>query len=1319
MRCICLQETKLHPDAHFKIKGYKAYLQSLDLDEGQNPHGGVAVYVKSGISSYKVELRTPLQAVAVSIKCHKRITICSLYLPPSAGRDWFQKQDMQNLIDQLPKPFLILGDMNAHHPMWHDPRPVDDRGIDIVDIIAQNDIALLDKNKMTSMWKVDKSFSHIDLSLCSTELLSWFQWDVYDEPLNSDHFPILLKSEVQRRVGGCEKWLLQKADWEKYQSETETEEDYESFESVHDAASFLENHIKQAASKTIPKSKGTGRRQSPPWWNGTCRTAIWKRKAAFKKYRRVTTRANFNKFSKTRAEARKTVRLAKKEAWKDFLDSINGKTTSKEIYRKFNMLNNKHKSELVNTLILNKEIKIDNVPITFKDVLVKKLCDIGCIQTLEEDPRDEHITSIKVRFETDQARQKALELDGMQAGDHTIEITLLVQDGGTGMDQPVVLDEPKDIADCLGKRFSFISSSSSAEPQFKDHKEREEREVLDFSSDNPRGYNSPLTPEELEYALNLSKDSAPGPDEVCYSMLKNLAPSGKSLLLNLLNRAFKEGKFPDQWKEALVIPILKEGKPAYSPGSYRPIALTSCICKVFERILNRRLVWFLESHGYIDRHQSGFRKGRSTLDPLAALAKGAQDAYKRGQYLFCVFFDLEKAYDTCWKHLIMKELHRFGLRGELPKLIEDFLSGRSFRVKVGTSMSNLFQQEMGVPQGGVLSCTLFSLAINTVVRVIKGLVPYSIYVDDMRISYAHSNPTVCKQRLQPVLDAIHKWSLETGFRFSIGKTEWMIFHRTKDILGVDLTLGGQVLKRVYIKKFLGLIFDRKLTWIDQIEAVRGDCMKILNVLSLISYKSEGTDSKTLLRVYRAVVRSKLDYGCQVYGTGPKSYLRRLDPVHHKGLRLGLGAYRTSPAESLYVEAGETDLKCRREMLQLQYYARLKQILPDRLPVRLDDTSLDSEYAKNSSRPITLGFKARQLKNDMGIEFPHIELLKESKLGPWERHSLAVCMDLSVHIKATTSSEEYMQYFLEHKHDTDVDLYTDGSKNSSGVGAGVAVLSEDIGNRRLHRRLHESASIFTAELYAIKLALVSLKTSHGVTCAVYSDSRSAIQAIKGQSSSKLVLDIEELVKTLSKRRIRVTFCWVPGHAGIQGNELADKVAKLAVGQRFISTQERVTLCSLLVNYVLTNDDHAQLTREEIPVSDVKTYIKKKFYEDFRHRWEEKSVAEVKLKAVKSTFTRSPEDFGLNHRDMCKVTRLRIGHTRLTHSYLLANEDRPWCIECDEPITVKHILLECGNNARLRLEYYDHRVVTLSDLLSKKEYILKVLAFLKETKIFNEI
>ena len=906
------------------------------------------------------------------------------------------------------------------------------------------------------------------------------------------------------------------------------------------------------------------------------------------------------------------------------------------------------------------------------------------------------MTSILIRYETDQARERALELNGKQAGGYTFEVNLVPHDGGTESTQPEVLDEPKDIADCLGKRFSFISSNCASDPRFKEVYEREERESLDFSTEHSMGYNTPITVDELEYALNLAKkDSAPGADEVSYSMLRNLAPSGKTLLLNLLNRAFKEGKFPDKWKEALIIPILKAGKQATSPGSYRPIALTSCICKVFERILNRRLVWYLESRGYVDRQQSGFRRGRSTIDCLSALSKEAHDAYRRKQYLFCVFFDLEKAYDTCWKKLVMKELHRFGLRGELPRLIEDFLSGRSFRVKVGGSMSDFYEQEMGVPQGGVLSCTLFSLAINTVLRVIRGFVPCSLYVDDMRISYAHSDPTVCTWRLQQVLDRLHAWSLETGFRFSIEKTEWMVFHRTKPFPAtIQFTLGGKKLKEVTVKKFLGLIFDRMLTWKPQIDSLRGRCIKALNVLQLICYRSKETDSKTLMRIYRALVRSKLDYGCQVYGTAPVTYLLKLDLVHHKGLRLSLGAFRTSPKEILYVEAGELDLKSRREMLQLQYYARLKQLPPEQIPVRLDDTSLDGEYARPSMYPISLGYKVRQLQRLMEIDFPHVDLLVESSLGPWERPKAAVCMELGVHIKATTSPREYMQYFLRHRHNADVELYTDGSKGSLGVGAGVAIMSTESRNAQIRRKLHPSASIFTAELYAIKTALISLKISRNVSCVVYTDSRSAVQAIKGQSTSKIVLDIEEVLLILRRRGVSVVFCWVPSHVGIEGNELADKAAKEAIDQTRIQTQE-------------------------IPVADVKSFIKRKVYEKWRTQWERKTVDQVKLKEFCPTFKTTPVNFGLSRRDAWKVTRLRIGHTRITDSYKLVGGDVPWCIACEERVTVKHILMTCGNNARIRMQYYDHTEVSFHDLLSKKGYIDKVLEFLKEVDLYNEI
>ena len=537
---------------------------------------------------------------------------------------------------------MILGDMNAHHPMWYDPRPVDDRGETIVDFIAENDIALLDKNKMTSIWKVDKSFSHIDLSICSTDLLTWFHWDVYEEPLTSDHFPILLNSGTQRGTGGIERWIMSQADWDVYKENTESNCDIGEFNSVHEAANFLEKHINEAATKSIPRSKGSGRRKSPPWWNKKCRAAICKRKAAFRRYSRVSSRFNYDRFSKARAEAKRTVKKSKKESWANFINSINMKSTSKEVWKKINMLNNRHKTDMVNTLILNKkEIRISNIPLNLKSQLVEEVCKLGCVQTLNTEDEHSQRPSILVRFESDVATEKALELDGTEVQGHTLRVEEVIHEPRDG--QPEVLDDPKEIADCLGKRFAHISSEHSGDPRFREHKERTEAEKLDFNTGEYKGYNSMFTIEELEFALKDRGDSAPGPDEIYYSMLKNLAPSGKKLLLDLMNRILKDGKFPEQWKESLIIPILKEGKLATSAGSYRPIALTSCICKLIEKIMDRRLRWFLESKGLIDRCQSGFRRGRSTTDCLAALATEAQDAFRRKQYLFCVFFDLEKA----------------------------------------------------------------------------------------------------------------------------------------------------------------------------------------------------------------------------------------------------------------------------------------------------------------------------------------------------------------------------------------------------------------------------------------------------------------------------------------------------------------------------------------------------------------------------------------------------------------------------------------------------------------------------------------------------
>ena len=112
---------------------------------------------------------------------------------------------------------------------------------------------------------------------------------------------------------------------------------------------------------------------------------------------------------------------------------------------------------------------------------------------------------------------------------------------------------------------------------------------------------------------------------------------------------------PKSWKEATVIPIPKPGKDNTNPNNYRPIALTSCICKTLERMINERLVWYLEKNNIITEFQSGFRHQRSTNDHLVRLETFIREAFIKKEHLVAVFFDLEKAYDTTWKYGIMND----------------------------------------------------------------------------------------------------------------------------------------------------------------------------------------------------------------------------------------------------------------------------------------------------------------------------------------------------------------------------------------------------------------------------------------------------------------------------------------------------------------------------------------------------------------------------------------------------------------------------------------------------------------------------------------
>ena len=183
-----------------------------------------------------------------------------------------------------------------------------------------------------------------------------------------------------------------------------------------------------------------------------------------------------------------------------------------------------------------------------------------------------------------------------------------------------------------------------------------------------------------------------------------------------------------------------------------------------------------------------------------------------------------------------------------------------------------------------------------------------LYVDDFLICYRSKYVHIIERHLQRCLNKLQDWADINGFKFSESKTVCVHFCRLrKEHSDPTLTLNGKRIPVVEETKFLGLVFDRKLTFVPHLRYLRTKCLKALNLLRVVAHTSWGGDQQTLLHLYRSLIRSKLDYGCIVYCSTRNSYLKMLEPIQNHALRLCLGAFRTYPASSLCAEANEPPL----------------------------------------------------------------------------------------------------------------------------------------------------------------------------------------------------------------------------------------------------------------------------------------------------------------------------------------------------------------------------------------------------------------------------
>ncbi|CAF3490192.1 unnamed protein product [Rotaria socialis] len=777
--CLCLQETRTNIETFTKIKNFQHYFSN----QGPTFHGGAAIFIKNNILHNYIKLNTNLHAVAININIQldRKYTICSIYLPPTVP---FPEHEMIQLLSQLPKPFIILGNLNARHMAWGSTT-ISPRGNVLVNLLESQDISFLNNGDPTYHHFATNSFSMIDLSFCSPQIILKFNWETHNS----------LCGKYSKYI---DKKLCQTSDSNGTQS-----------------INKISENIITAANKFILKSSQHEKKQTKCWWNKQCSIAINNKRHAYNTWRRSGSPIDHLIFKRMRAISRRIICDAKNSSWRKYISTISSQTSSQKVWQKIRTLSN-------------------NKP-PLKAISLQIPSSLGTI----------------------------------------------------------VYDQ-KEVSNLIGQSFSHTSSTKHySRPRAFQRQLCRNQAIIQINNSINEEYNRKFTLTELQNSLKLCNDTSPGPDGIHYSMIKHLSTESLNYLLNAYNQLWINHEIPESWTDATVIHILKPGKSPMLIDHYRPIALTNCLCKLFERLVNVRLAYYLETNNKITPYQFEFRQHHSTIDALNYLTTNIPNAFAKNEHVVAIFFDLEKAFDTTWRQGLINNLLNMGLTGNIVYFLKNFLLNHSFKVKIGNIFSDTYPLDQGNPQ------------------------------DDLVIFCSSSRLQLAIHMLQNAVYKLELWCATTGFKFSSTKTKIIHFCRKRKCnISPLIYLNRNPIPVTSTIKYLGLILDSRLNWKSHINLTKANCYKTMNIMQCVSHLRWGADRTTLLRLYISLIRSKLDYGSQIYGSASEALLNQLDPIQNMGIRLSIGAFRTSPINSLHAESSLMTLEFRRIELCFRYFLRL-------------------------------------------------------------------------------------------------------------------------------------------------------------------------------------------------------------------------------------------------------------------------------------------------------------------------------------------------------------------------------------------------------------
>ena len=507
-----------------------------------------------------------------------------------------------------------------------------------------------------------------------------------------------------------------------------------------------------------------------------------------------------------------------------------------------------------------------------------------------------------------------------------------------------------------------------------------------------------ITPEKVRLKLDAMRSTAaPGPDGLRPCFLKQFSTSLAIPLAIIFKQSLVEGVVPEDWRCANVTPIYKKGGKS-QVGNYRPVSLTSVLCKVMESMIKDALMNHLMTNCLLNASQHGFMKRKSCLTNLVDYLDKLTKLIDDGHNVDVLYLDFSKAFDKVPHARLMAKLDAMGVRGNVHRWIREWLHDRKQRVVLNGQFSEWLPVLSGVPQGSVLGPALFLVYINDIDGAVDGLTYISKFADDSKVMRC-VDCDADREAMQSNINSLIEWSDKWQMSFNAIKCKVIHFGRNNPRHSYHMggfAPGGTVLEAVEKEKDVGVIIHQSLKPSTQCAKAAA---KGKQVLGQMARSVTLRDRHTWPRLYCTYVRPHLEYAVQAWNPWLDCDIAALESVQQQALKYVSGTAGMSYEQRLdYVNL--TTLEARRhrgDLIQTWKYLHCKQDV-DPLSLFVMSNQAISRPTRSNSKPLSL--KEQNCKYDVRrYAFP-VRVVR-----PWN--------DLPAHIQTATSVNSFKNAYDEH------------------------------------------------------------------------------------------------------------------------------------------------------------------------------------------------------------------------------------------------------------------------------------------------------------------